>query len=88
MEIRKNKVTLDKRGALLAASSILLTAAYQSLWYLAPQLLAHSLWAGSALNVGFLLGTLSICVPIFIAWLIVRSDRQSPSRETFEVSDH
>ena len=43
MEIRKNKVTLDKRGALLAASSILLTAAYQSLWYLAPQRLKSRL---------------------------------------------
>jgi len=88
MEIRMNKVTLDRRGALLAAASILLTATYQSLWYFAPQLLAHSLWTGSALNLGFLLGTLSIWVPIFIAWLIVRSDHQSPSRETFEVSEH
>ena len=73
---------------MLAVLSIALTAAYQSLWYLAPQLLRKSLWKDSVLDVGFALGTLSVVVPILIAWLMVRSERVSDTHETFETHGH
>lgn len=88
MATSKNEVTLDRRGAMLAALAILLAAAYQSLWYLAPQLLRKHLWKDSVLDVGFALGTLSIVAPIVIAWLMVRSERAAVTHETFETSGH
>jgi hypothetical protein len=88
MATPKNEVTLDRRGAALAALSILLTAAYQSLWYVAPNVLHQHLWTGSVLNVGFALGTLSVVAPIVIAWLMVRSEGASDMDQTFETSGH
>ncbi len=78
----------DRRGASLAVTTILLTAIYQATWYVAPQLLALPLWSGSALNVGFILGTLSIAVPILTAWLMVRDDRAATPSEQYETNNH
>ncbi len=75
---------LDRRGAALAVLTVILAGLFMALFYVAPGLLARSLWNGSALTVAFLLGTLSLAVPVVIAWLIIRGDR--PDGATFDTA--
>jgi uncharacterized membrane protein (DUF485 family) len=82
------KEQVDRRGAWLAVTAVVLIALFQAIWYIAPDVLAQPLWSGSALNIGFLLGTLSMLVPVVVAWLIVKPDSDRPDDETFETSNH
>ncbi len=80
------EVELDRRGAALAVLTVALAALFMALFYIAPDLLARPLWQGGALTVAFLLGTLSLAVPVVVAWLIVRHDRAGG--ETFDTTHH
>lgn len=80
------EAALDKRGAALAVLTVVLAGLFMALFYLAPDLLARPLWEGGALTVAFLLGTLSLAVPVAIAWLIIRHDRAGG--ETFDTTHH
>lgn len=77
---------LDKRGAVLAVLTVILAGLFLALFYAAPDLLARPLWEGGALTVAFLLGTLSLAVPVAIAWAIIRADRADG--ETFDTTHH
>lgn len=77
---------LDKRGAALAVLTVILAGVFMALFYVAPDLLVRPLWEGSALTVAFLLGTLSLAVPVFVAWAIIRPDRAGG--ETFDTTHH
>ena len=80
------EVELDRRGAALAVLTVALAAFFMALFYIAPDFLARPLWPDSALTVAFLFGTLSLAIPVGIAWLIVRHDRAAG--ETFETTHH
>lgn len=77
---------LDKRGAVLAVLTVILAGLFMALFYVAPDLLAQPLWQGSALTVAFLLGTLSLAVPVIVAWAIIHPDRAGG--ETFDTTHH
>ena len=77
---------LNTRGAILAVLAVLLAALFQGLFYVAPGFLASPLWDGSALTVAFLLGTLSLALPVVIAWWAIRGDKSGG--ETFDTTSH
>lgn len=77
---------LVKREVVLTLISIVLAVLYQTLWYVAPDLLAYPLWSGSMLTVSFVLGSFAILAPIFTAYLI--ACRDVVSDEVYETSDH
>lgn len=77
---------LDRRGAVLAVLTVVLAGIFIALFYVAPGLLARPLWEGSALTFAFLFGTLSLVVPVVIAWVIIRKDRAGG--ETYETTHH
>lgn len=79
-------VRLEKRSAVLAVISILLVSTYHALFFHGQGLLAAPLWTGSALTFAFLLGVLSLAVPIAFAWWMIAGDRTDGER--FETSDH
>jgi hypothetical protein len=77
---------LVRREAVITFVSIALAASYQSLWYIAPDLLALPLWRSSSLTTAFALGTLAILAPIVAAYYIARRDVRTD--EVFETSHH
>lgn len=77
---------LDKRGAVLAVITVAMAGVFMALFYVAPDLLARPLWEGAALTIAFLLGTLSLAVPVAVGWLIISPDRDSG--EAFDVTHH
>jgi hypothetical protein len=77
---------MDARGAAFAVVAVILVCAFQALFYLAPEVLAKPLWEGSAVTLSFLLGTLSIAVPIAVGWVIIHAD--SSDGESFDTSRH
>jgi hypothetical protein len=79
-------VKLDKRGAMWTAIAVFLVSAYQALYFLAPGFLAIPLWEGSYLTMAFLLGTLSLVLPVVIGWWMIRGDKADS--ETFDVTQH
>lgn len=79
-------VRLEKRDAVWTLSAVALVAAYQALYFLAPAFLARPLWEDSSLTLAFLLGTLSIVIPVAVGWWMIRGD--APSGETFDTADH
>lgn len=79
---------LRARDIWLAVIAIASGFLFLAMWYVTPAVLEKPLWAGSALTVAFLLGTLSIVVPILVAWLIAASDKPATAEETYETSDH
>lgn len=79
-------VKLDKRGALWTAATVGVVSAYQALYFLAPEFLAIPLWRGSALTMAFLLGTLSIAVPVVAGWWMIRGDEAGG--ESFDAGHH
>jgi hypothetical protein len=79
---------LRARDTWLAIIAIASGFLFLAMWYLAPAVLEKPLWAGSALTVAFLLGTLSIVVPVLVAWLIAAADKAATAEETYETSDH
>lgn len=78
---------LDIRGTIYTAVAFVVAALYQTLWYVAPDFLAQPLWQGATLTVAFLLGTIAVTGPIFLAWLVARNDDAEPD-ETYETSSH
>ncbi|MGE3335967.1 MAG: hypothetical protein AB7I36_20190 [Rhodospirillaceae bacterium] len=51
-------------------------------------MLEKPLWPGAALTVAFLLGTLSIFIPVLVAWFIAAADKPVGADETYETSQH
>lgn len=86
MRSRDATVRLDVRGALLAIITVILVCVFQALFYFAPEFLATPLSPGGALTLSFLLGTLSIVVPIAVGWLIIHTDKSDG--ETHDSSRH
>ncbi len=78
---------IDVRGTVFTIAAFLVAAAYQGLWYLAPDFLALPLWPGAALSVALVLAILAFAVPIFVAWLMARYDHHDET-ETYETSGH
>lgn len=83
---KKPDVVLERRGAVLAVLTVILAGGFLALFYIAPDLLARPLWDGATLTVAFLLGTLSLAVPVTVAWVIIARDRAGT--ETFETTRH
>jgi len=79
-------VRFEKHGAVLAVIAVLLVSIYQTLFFYGQGALAVPLWAGSALTLAFLLGVLSLIVPITFAWWMIAGDKTDGER--FESSDH
>ncbi len=77
-------VKLDKRGAVGTAIAVALVSAYQALYFLAPDFLATPLWGGSYLTVAFLLGTLSVAIPVVVGWWMIQGDKADG--EIFDVT--
>jgi hypothetical protein len=77
-------VKLDKRGAAGTAIAVGLVSAYQALYFVAPEFLAIPLWDGSHLTVAFLLGTLSVALPVGVGWWMIRGDKGDG--EVFDVT--
>ena len=71
---------------MLAIIAVALVSTYQALFDLAPDFMAAPLWRGSALTVAFLLGNLSLIVPVAFAWWMIRSDKAGG--ESFDTSHH
>ncbi|MGE4062217.1 MAG: hypothetical protein AB7E79_02520 [Rhodospirillaceae bacterium] len=79
-------VKLEKRGALWTVIAVAVVSAYQSLYFLAPDFLAIPLWEGSSLTIAFLLGTLSVAIPVAVGWWMIKEDKADV--ETFDVTHH
>jgi hypothetical protein len=88
MNTRIDVQTVEIAARWWVALAIILAVAYQSLWYIAPGLLAQPLWPGSALSIAFVLGMLSLLAPILIAWLLIRHDASSGEAEKYETFGH
>ncbi len=86
MKPKSMSVRLDKRGAVMAVLAVILVCLYQAMFFLAPEVLAQPLWAGSALTLAFLFGNLSLGVPVAFAWWMIRTD--VADSETHDVSGH
>jgi len=82
--MRSTGVKLERRGAALAVIAVILVSAYQALFFLAPGLMRAPLWPGSALTVAFLLGNLSLVIPVVFGWWMIATDK--PDGETFDAS--
>lgn len=77
-------VKLERRGAALAVLAVILVCAYQALFFLAPGVMSTPLWPGGALTVAFLLGNLSLVIPVVFGWWMIAADK--PDGETFDAS--
>lgn len=88
MAVVDSKVHLNKRDTKLAVVCVLLTLAFQSTWYFAPDLLSKTLWEGAALNLAFFLGSISLAVPVAVAWWCISGDKPASRDETYETSHH
>lgn len=77
-------VKIDRRGAVGTAIAVILVSAYQALYFVAPDFLAAPLWDGSYLTVAFLLGTLSVAIPVAAGWWMIQGDKAEG--ETFDVT--
>ncbi len=86
MKAKVPGIELDKRGAAYAILAVVIVAGFQALYYLAPDVLARPLWDGANLTLAFLLGTLSLAIPVAIAWWMIRAD--TADGETFDTSQH
>jgi hypothetical protein len=86
MKTKGQDIQFDKRGAAYAVLAVVLIAAFQAMYYLAPDVLARPLWDGATLTLAFLLGTLSLAMPVAIAWWMIRAD--TADGETFDTTDH
>ena len=86
MNPKSGNVQLEKRGAALAVFAVVIVSLYQALFFAAPEILAQPLWTGSGLTLAFLLGSLSLIIPVAVAWLIIRTD--TADDETFDTSRH
>ncbi len=76
------------RNNYLAVVAIASGFIFLAMWYLTPGVLEKPLWPGAALTVAFLLGTLSIFIPVLVAWFITAADKSVGADETYETSDH
>jgi hypothetical protein len=79
-------VRLEARGSILAVLAVALVSSYQYMFFAAPDLLALPLWSGSALTLAFLLGNLSLAVPVGFAWWIIQAD--TSGGESYAVREH
>ena len=86
MKAKIPDVRLDRRGAAFAVLAVAIIAAYQAMHYLAPDFLAQPLWEGADLTIAFLLGSLSLFIPVAIAWWMIRGD--TADGETFDTAHH
>jgi hypothetical protein len=86
MKSRDSTVRVEARSATFAAVAVVLVSGFQALFYLAPAFLAKPLWEGGTLTVSFLLGTLSVAVPVAVGWLIIRADKTGG--DTFDIARH
>lgn len=84
--MRSTGVKLDRRGAALAVVAVVLVSIYQAMFFLAPDAMGAPLWEGSALTVAFLLGNLSLAIPVAFGWWMIAADK--PDGDTFDASDH
>jgi hypothetical protein len=82
--MRSTVVKLERRGAALAVLAVIFVSAYQALFFLAPGVMSALLWPGSALTVAFLLGNLSLLIPVVFGWWMIAAD--TPDGETFDAS--
>ena len=67
-------VRLSGRDALMAILAVAIAAVFQLLLYVAPAFLSRPLWDGAALTLAFLFGSISVAIPVAIAWWIIRTD--------------
>lgn len=84
--MRSTGVKLDRRGAALAVLAVVLVSIYQAMFFLAPGVMAAPLWDGSALTVAFLLGNLSLVLPVAFGWWMIAGDQAET--ETCDSSRH
>lgn len=82
--MRSTVVKLERRGAALAVLAVIFVSAYQALFFLAPGVMSALLSPGSALTVAFLLGNLSLLIPVVFGWWMIAAD--TPDGETFDAS--
>jgi hypothetical protein len=86
MKSKDASVKLEWRGAIWTVIAVALVSAYQAMYFLAPDILAIPLWEGSSLTYAFLLGTLSLLIPIAIGWWMIHTDKTDG--ESFHTSHH
>lgn len=78
---------LAARDIFYTIAAVMLVGIYQALWYVTPGFLEVPLWSGSYLTASFILGALSLLIPIAAVWLIVWKDPKKPTK-TYETSGH
>lgn len=88
MSVNTESSSLRKRDTYLAAIAIASGFIFLAMWYLTPAFLEKPLWPGASLTVAFLLGTLSVFIPVLVAWFIAAADKPATAEETFETSHH
>lgn len=88
MAAQDPRAQLSRRDTWLAALAVVLTLIFQSTWYIAPEILSYPLWEGATLNLGFLLGSISLVVPVAIAWWCMHDDKPASSDDIHETSHH
>ena len=78
---------LAARDIFFTIATVMLVGVYQALWYVAPDFLEVPLWHGSTLTASFILGALSLSIPIAAVWFIVWKDPKTTSKR-YETSDY